>query len=142
MAPASLAPWNWAKTQLVQPTPRAIAKHIDVNKGGFIITIAEMCFKNKLGVNLDLSNCFDDNLRDDEILLSESVGRFVLETESKEYDKIMQIAKIFNAKIKKVGCLISNPEINIKGLNGKKLKLDIKKMKELYESTIPSFMEI
>ncbi|MFW9898281.1 MAG: phosphoribosylformylglycinamidine synthase subunit PurL [Candidatus Thorarchaeota archaeon] len=114
----------------------------DVNKGGFIITIAEMCFKNKLGANLDLSNCFDDNLRDDEILFSESVGRFVIETEPKEYDKIMEIAKNFNVKIKKVGLLISNPEINIKGLKGKKLKLDIKKMKELYESTIPSLMEI
>jgi phosphoribosylformylglycinamidine synthase len=114
----------------------------DVNKGGFIITIAEMCFKNKLGANLDLSNCFDDNLRDDEILFSESVGRFVIETESKEYDKIMEIAKNFNVKIRKVGLLISNPEINIKGLKGKKVKLDIKKMKELYESTIPSLMEI
>ncbi|MFX0186289.1 MAG: phosphoribosylformylglycinamidine synthase subunit PurL [Candidatus Hodarchaeota archaeon] len=114
----------------------------DVNKGGFIITIAEMCFKNKLGANLDLSNCFDDNLRDDEILFSESVGRFVIETEPKEYDKIMEIAKNFNVKIKKVGLLISNPEINIKGLKGKKFKLDIKKMKELYESTIPSLMEV
>ena len=32
----------------------------DVNKGGFIITIAEMCFKNRLGAQLDLREYKDE----------------------------------------------------------------------------------
>ena len=114
----------------------------DVNKGGFIITIAEMCFKNKLGANLDLSYCFDENLQDNEILFSESVGRFVIETEPKNYDKIMEIAQKFNIKVKKIGILIPKPEINIKGLETIDFKLDIQKMKNQYDATIPNLMEI
>ena len=114
----------------------------DVNKGGFIITIAEMCFKNKLGANLDLSYCFDENLQDNEILFSESVGRFVIETEPKNYDKIMEIAQKFNISVKKIGILIPKPEINIKGLETIDFKLDIQKMKNQYDATIPNLMEI
>jgi len=114
----------------------------DVNKGGFIITIAEMCFNNKLGADLDLSNCFNENLRDDEILFSESVGRFVIETETQNYDKIMELAQKFDIKINKIGILIHEPEINIKGLKMTDFKLDSRKMKNLYDSTIPKLMEI
>jgi phosphoribosylformylglycinamidine synthase len=114
----------------------------DVNKGGFIITIAEMCFKNKLGADLDLSNCFDGNLRDDEILFSESVGRFVIETEPKNYEKIIEIAQKFEVNVKNIGVLIPEPEINIKGLEMTDFKLDVRKMKNLYDSTIPNLMEV
>jgi len=113
----------------------------DVNKGGFIITIAEMCFKNKLGADLDLIECFDDSLRDDEILFSESVGRFIIETDPKDYNKILEITKKHNVDVKKIGVLISNPQIMIKSIKGKDLKLDISKMKKLYDATIPNLME-
>ncbi|MFX1316446.1 MAG: phosphoribosylformylglycinamidine synthase subunit PurL [Promethearchaeota archaeon] len=118
-----------------------IANH-DVNKGGFIITIAEMCFKNNLGADLNLKGCYADNLRDDEFLFSESVGRFIIETEPKNHDLIIKKAEKFGVNIKKVGVLIPKPEIIIKGLNSKDLKLDIKHLKKLYDSTIPNLMEV
>ncbi len=114
----------------------------DVNKGGLIITIAEMCFKNEIGANLDFTVFNDENLRDDEFLFSESVGRFVIETDPSDYESIMNIAKKFQVTVKNVGVLISNPEIIIKGLKPKTFKLDITKMKKLYDSTIPNLMEI
>ena len=114
----------------------------DVNKGGFIITVAEMCFKNNLGVDLNLDGCYDDSLRDDEFLFSESVGRFVIETAANDYDKIIEIAKRYNVNVKKIGVLIPNPEISIKGLKGKEVTLNVIKMKKLYDSTIPNLMEI
>jgi len=114
----------------------------DVNKGGFVITIAEMCFKNMLGANLDLTNCFDENLRDDEILFSESVGRFIIETEPANHDKIIDLAKKLNVTVKKLGNINSSSEISIKGLKNGDVKLDVTKMKDLYDSTIPNLMEI
>ena len=114
----------------------------DVNKGGFIITIAEMCFKNNLGAELNFKGCYNEDLRDDEFLFSESVGRFVIETSPKDYNKIMEIAKKFNVDVKKIGVLIPNPIINLKGLKKEDFQLDIKKMKKLYDSTIPNLMEI
>ncbi len=114
----------------------------DVNKGGFIITIAEMCFKNKLGAELDLKNCFDDHLRDDEFLFSESYGRFIIETKPNDYDKVLKLAEKHNVNIKKIGVLNSTPKIIIKGLRTKDIYLDIQKLRENFESTIPNLMEI
>jgi len=115
----------------------------DVNKGGFVITVAEMCFKNNFGADLDLTNCFDNSLRNDEVLFSESVGRFIIESEPKDYEKILKIAKKNNVTVKKIGILISSPEINITGIkNSKDIKLDLNKMKNLYDITIPNIMEI
>ncbi len=114
----------------------------DINKGGFIISIAEMCFKNNLGAELDLFQYPARDLRDDELLFSESVGRFIIETESKDHDTIMEIAKKYKVFAKKLGVLISKPEINVKGLKNKEIKLDTIKMKKLHQSTIPDLMEL
>jgi len=111
---------------------KLIKANHDVNKGGFIITIAEMCFKNKLGANLDLTNCFDGKLRDDEFLFSESNGRFIIETDPKDYGEIMNLANSYGVALKKIGVLIPQPEIIIRGL----------KKKENFDSTIPNLMEI
>ena len=131
------ATWNFIfelyKNDLVK------ANH-DVNKGGLVITIAEMGFKNNIGANLDLSDCLD-NLRDDELLFSESVGRFILETEPDQYPKIMGIAEQFNVSVKKIGVLISAPKITIKGLKAMSFGLKIAELKDLYDSTIPNIME-
>ncbi|MFX1572902.1 MAG: phosphoribosylformylglycinamidine synthase subunit PurL [Promethearchaeota archaeon] len=114
----------------------------DVNKGGFIITIAEMCFKNGLGANLDLLNCFSEDLRDDEFLFSESVGRFIIETDPKDYDAIMEISKKYEIVLNKIGNVTATPEISIKGLKSNSLKLNVFKMRDSWVDTIPNLMEI
>ncbi len=114
----------------------------DVNKGGFIIAITEMCFKNNLGAELDLKNCFDEKMRDDEFLFSESYGRFIIETDPKDYNTVLKLAKKYDVYVKKIGVLISNPEIIVKGLRNNNIKLDVQKLKENFDSTIPNLMEI
>ncbi|MFX0024651.1 MAG: phosphoribosylformylglycinamidine synthase subunit PurL [Candidatus Hermodarchaeota archaeon] len=114
----------------------------DINKGGIVISIAEMCFKNMLGAKVDFSDINSQDLRDDEFLFSESVGRFIIETSPDDYNTIIEISKQFDIKIKKIGVLSTNPEININGLKTKNFKLKIRKMKDLYDSTIPNLMEI
>jgi phosphoribosylformylglycinamidine synthase len=114
----------------------------DVNKGGVIIAVAEMCFKNQLGAKIDFTNCYDTNLKDDEFLFSESVGRFVIETQPEDRALIFKIASEFKVTIKKIGNIISEPEISISGLKTKGFKLDLEKMKKLYESTITKLMDI
>ena len=113
----------------------------DINKGGVVITIAEMCFKSNLGADIDFTGSYE-GLKEDEFLFSESVGRFVIETEPKDLNMILDIARKYNMLAKRVGILISKPEINIKSPKKKDIKLDIKKMKKLYDSTLPNFMEI
>ena len=101
-----------------------------------------MCFKNKLGANLNFSDYYDKQLRKDEFLFSESVGRFIIETTPQNYDRIIGLAKKFNITAKKVGVLIPNPEIIIDGLEIETVKLDVLQMKKLWDSTIPNLMEL
>jgi phosphoribosylformylglycinamidine synthase len=114
----------------------------DVNKGGFIITVAEMCFKNNLGADLSLAEYNNNDLRDDELLFSESVGRFIIETDPQNYDNIIDLSKKYNIKVKKIGKIISNGKITIKGLNDEPIELDLTEMKNLYDSMLPDLMEI
>ncbi|MBD3341545.1 MAG: phosphoribosylformylglycinamidine synthase subunit PurL [Candidatus Lokiarchaeota archaeon] len=118
-----------------------LANH-DVNKGGFIITIAEMCFKNMLGIKINLKESKPIDMRDDEFLFSESVGRFIIESDSKNYNKILSLAQKHNVMAKKIGVLISEPEIIIDGLKNDKISLDVEKLKKRYDDTIPNLMEI
>ncbi len=114
----------------------------DVNKGGLIIAVAEMCFKNKLGADLDFSNTYDGKMREDQFLFSESGGRFIIETDPKDYKTILEISKKFDVNIFKIGVIVANPILKIRGLTSKKISIDLLKMKDFYDSTIPNLMEI
>ncbi|MBD3197018.1 MAG: phosphoribosylformylglycinamidine synthase subunit PurL [Candidatus Lokiarchaeota archaeon] len=114
----------------------------DVNKGGFVITIAEMCFKNELGADLDLSVLDLSQISNDELLFSESAGRFIIETNEDDYDKIMSIANKYKVSVYKIGKVSQNPFIIINGLEKETIDLDVQKMKKLHTSTIPDYMEI
>jgi phosphoribosylformylglycinamidine synthase len=133
------ATWDFLK-QLYKK--KLINANHDVNKGGFIITIIEMCFKNILGANLDLSNININNLRDDELLFSESVGRFIIESDPNDYDIITDLANKYGVFARKIGVVDKKPTIQINGLTIGALELDVHKLKNLYESTIPNLMEI
>jgi len=133
------ATWNF----LIELYGNSLVKsNHDVNKGGFIITIAEMCFKNHLGANLDLNSININNLRDDIFLFSESAGRFIIESEPKDHDKIMNIAEKHGVFVRKIGDIILEPKINIKGLKGNDISIDMNKLKKLYDSALPDLMEI
>ena len=121
---------------------KLIKANHDVNKGGFIITVAEMCFKNKLGAELDLSSYNTFGLRDDELLFSESVGRFIIETDPDGFDDILLLAAEFKVKITKIGVILNQPKITIEGLESQDVSVDINRLKDLYDSTIPNLMEI
>jgi len=114
----------------------------DVNKGGLIITIAEMCFKNNFGADLDFTGCYNENIRDDEFLFSESYGRFIIETDPKNYDEILDIARKYNISAQKIGSLILDQKIGIRGLRNRDFELDIAILKYKFISTIPNFMKI
>jgi phosphoribosylformylglycinamidine synthase len=114
----------------------------DVNKGGVLITISEMCFKNNIGIDIDFTDCFDETLKDDEFLFSESVGRFVIEISPENHDLIQELGKKHNINVKKIGVLTAKPTISISGLKSKSFGINLEKMKELYDSTIPNLMDI
>ncbi len=133
------ATWNFIKYLYGE---KLIKANHDVNKGGFLITVVEMCFKNDLGAKLDLKNYANESLREDEFLFSESVGRFIIESDPEHYDTIMEKATFYQVEVKKIGEITSEPKLRIINFNGKEIIIDISKIKETYDSTIPNMMEI
>jgi phosphoribosylformylglycinamidine synthase len=101
-----------------------------------------MCFKNKLGADLNLSRYNANDLRDDELLFSETVGRFIIETEPASLNDILLLASEFKVSVTKLGVILNQPKILIKGLKNQEISLDINKLKDLYDSTIPNLMGI
>ena len=67
-------------------------------------------------------------------LIPKNKSRYTLGNASVRWNRIF-------AGVVPGGSLTSKPEINIKGLK-QDVKLNINKMKELYDSTIPNLMEI
>jgi len=132
---------NWDFIRELYKLKLVKANH-DVNKGGFIITIIEMCFKNNYGADINLSHLNKENLRDDELLFSESVGRFIIETDPDNNDTIMKIAEKFRVCALKIGTVTKNTSIHINGLESGMIDLDVRKLKDSYDSTIPNLMEI
>ncbi len=114
----------------------------DVNKGGFLISIAEMCFKNKFGANLELDKIYDKKMRIDEFLFSESNGRFIIEVESNTTKKIIDLAENLKVEIYKIGSIISDPKINVTGLDDKDFTMDVFELEILYKNSIPNLMNI
>jgi|YNPMSStandDraft_1061717.scaffolds.fasta_scaffold05584_2 phosphoribosylformylglycinamidine synthase len=57
----------------------------DISDGGFIIALAECCFKNEVGVYVDIKT----NLKPQEFLFSESQGRFILSIDKNNIDKVI-----------------------------------------------------
>jgi phosphoribosylformylglycinamidine synthase len=123
-------------------TQKLVKANHDVNKGGFLITIAELGFKNLFGADLELSNLLNENMRDDELLFSESHGRFIIETAPENFPEIKELAEKNNVFFRKIGKVSNKPEISVTGLKSEPFVLDLNKMRELYDSKIPDLMEI
>jgi len=131
--------WNLIKELYKRKIVKA---NHDVNKGGFLVTIAEMCFKNHYGANIDLNGLVKEGLKEDELLYSESMGRFIIEINPNDFDELKTLANNFKVPIYNLGKIKENPIIDISGLKSGNISLEIEKLKDKYNSTIPNLMEI
>ncbi|MDP3731578.1 MAG: phosphoribosylformylglycinamidine synthase subunit PurL, partial [Candidatus Omnitrophota bacterium] len=130
----------------------------DCSEGGIGVSAAEMAFSGGLGMEMFLSevpykinpsttlridgersrtikNTNQNSKRNDFILFSESNSRFIVEVEKKKQKKFENILKGIPFGL--VGCLSSNKEFRIYGLDGKIcVKADIAALKEAWQSPL------
>ncbi|MGQ9718387.1 MAG: phosphoribosylformylglycinamidine synthase subunit PurL [Nitrososphaerales archaeon] len=73
---------------------RGIVKSVhDLSKGGMAVALAEMCMSGGMGASIDYSKVPAENLRVDEILFSETYGRFLLEVDNAHVNKLLKLMK-------------------------------------------------
>ncbi|VVC05398.1 Phosphoribosylformylglycinamidine synthase subunit PurL [uncultured archaeon] len=63
----------------------------DCSKGGFAITVSELCIANEIGCIAYLDKIPSENLRLDELLFSESHSRFMLVISKKDHNYVKKI---------------------------------------------------
>jgi phosphoribosylformylglycinamidine synthase len=101
----------------------------DISEGGLIAAAAEMAFGGDLGLGLDLTKLND--LRTDHKLFSESNGRWLIEVEPKDREKIEK--SIPDAK--KIGRVIKERSIKVR--DGKnELAFTLDELREKWETAI------
>ncbi|MEM3382474.1 MAG: phosphoribosylformylglycinamidine synthase subunit PurL [Nitrososphaerales archaeon] len=65
----------------------------DISKGGIAVALAEMCISGRIGASINCINIPNNGIRIDEILFSETHSRFILETDSENINKLIELVK-------------------------------------------------
>lgn len=109
----------------------------DCSEGGLGVGMAEMCFGGALGAIIHLANipAGDTDMRDDEILFSESQSRFILEVNPKNKTKVEKLLKSVPHAC--IGEVSSSKQLKIFGFNDKLIvNADSNELKEVWRKGI------
>ncbi len=108
----------------------------DCSEGGIGVATAEMAFSGGYGMRLYLKNVprFDDVLRNDTILFSESNSRFIVEVSKEDQAEFEKIMSSVNKAI--IGKVMDSNEFIIYGLDGNiVISADIRNLKDAWQKT-------
>ncbi|MEM3386929.1 MAG: phosphoribosylformylglycinamidine synthase subunit PurL [Nitrososphaerales archaeon] len=110
----------------------------DLSKGGLATALAELSIKSGVGMKIDLNKVPNTCERLDEILFSETHGRFVAEANVGAEDRIKRIAASFNIPCEIIGEVEGEYLSFEKGV--KKIKVQLRELEDTWRCTIPKLM--
>jgi len=109
----------------------------DCSEGGLAAALAEMSFAGGVGMEIDLAAvpCARDVARDDQLLFSESVSRFVLEIEPEKFGKVAGLFK--DIRFGQIGKVTDTSQLTIKNANNKTvIDANIAELKEAWQAPL------
>ncbi|MFX1598300.1 MAG: phosphoribosylformylglycinamidine synthase subunit PurL [Promethearchaeota archaeon] len=113
----------------------------DCSKGGLATAIAEMCIESGYGSDINLDMIPSEDLRLDELLFSESSGRFILSVDKDYSAEVLSLMKDYGLPVAIIGSVNSSNEmVLIKG--EQKIKCSVPKMQKEWKETIPKLMGV
>ncbi len=110
----------------------------DTSEGGLAVALAECCFKSEkgLGAVVDgLELIRTAGLREDAIYFGESQSRVIVSVNPDKKESLIKLAMKYDLPVLPLG------KVGGKELVMDKLQLSVEKMKQVFDSTIPSIME-
>ncbi len=113
----------------------------DCSKGGLAITIAEMSIKGNYGAEINLNDVPASNLGLDELLFSESQGRFILTLKPENLDKVLKIFNENKVVSNVIGKVTNNNSLIFKS-DQDKIVLNLDIMIKKWIKTIPNLMGV
>lgn len=99
----------------------------DVSEGGYLTAVAEMCIASGLGADLAPAN--------PDALLVETVGNYVIETESRTLGDFEQIIRERGGKVRHIGRTSPDPRLVV-GSNRTDLQVSVEEMTKAWRGTL------
>ena len=112
---------------------------IDCSQGGIATALSEICIENNLGAKINIDSIYHNCKRHDEMLFSESHGRFLLTSSKNNLDRVMKIFNKYSIPCNQIGELDSN-EIIINSNKRNILNVRLDEVKDSYENKISKVM--
>lgn len=107
----------------------------DISEGGLAVALSEMTFENEIGCELE----FDEDVRNDLLLFSESQGRMIVEVKKDDIDEVVNLLKKHFLTYNIAGKTIGNA-IVVKNRNKEILNVNVLAAKYVYENAIAGKM--
>ncbi|MHA1238378.1 MAG: phosphoribosylformylglycinamidine synthase subunit PurL [Candidatus Odinarchaeia archaeon] len=111
----------------------------DCFRGGLAISIAEMCMQSGLGAEIDLQEAAIKPMRTDELLFSESHGRFILSVDKEKASDILEIFNKLDVPARVIGEVKDIDELVFKNKT-RRISCSVSLLKKNWEEAIPRFM--
>jgi len=116
-----------------------LAKCIDdVSKGGLAATLAEICVKSEIGMVVDLTKVPNRCERVDEILFSETHGRFIVGVDEIGESKIKRVCASYNIQCENIGEAVG--KLLTFKIGAKKIEAKVGELERAWKGTIPKLM--
>lgn len=110
----------------------------DLSKGGLAAALSELCIKSAVGMKIDLLKVPNTCDRLDEILFSETHGRFVIEARRGAEDRIRRISASFSIPCETIGVAEGEHLVFEKG--ARKIKVHVLELERAWRCAIPRIM--
>lgn len=111
----------------------------DCSAGGLAISLAEMCIQGHVGADVDLREVSSECSRMDDLLFSESHGRFIFGVSEKNLDTLLALSKRMGIECRCIGS-VNRSEIIFRSGDTEVLSLDLDRMKTAWFESIPRCM--
>ncbi len=106
----------------------------DCSRGGLSICLIKKCMAGDLGIKVYLEG-INDNINYDELLFSETHGRYVISIKPENEKKVLEIISN-DVDIIKIGSVIKEPKILIDHIS-----LNLTEIKEIWKNSLKKLME-
>jgi phosphoribosylformylglycinamidine synthase len=108
----------------------------DCSDGGLAVAIAEMCFHNGLGAEIDLEQIPRDKMETDELLFSESNSRFLMTVSRKNLDEFLLLTSKLGTKVAEIGRVTDTGELVMLRNKERIVSCGVEQMREAWSHSI------
>ncbi len=118
---------------------KTITYAIDISKGGIAAALTKLAVRSGKGLSVNLDDLKTNGLRIDEVLFSESHGRYLLVVPKDLLDSLIEDAKKLGISVRVLGDLSNHSEISIR-ISNEHIKFDLKELKDAWQDSLKKIL--